>query len=376
MTVTGRPLLPLRQFVLKMHSRCDLACDHCYVYEHADQSWRGRPRVVSDKVLRATAERIAEHAKTHELAAVHVVLHGGEPLLAGRTRLRRAAMELTAAVDGVCELDLRIHTNAVTLDERFLDLFDEFDIKVGVSLDGDRAANDLHRRYADGRSSHDRVLRAVALLSRPRYRHLFAGILCTIDLRSDPVAVHDALAELAPPRVDFLLPHATWDEPPPRPAEDVNGTAYARWLLTVHDRWAETGRSMDVRVFDSVLRTLRGGSSLTESLGLAPADLAVIETDGTFEQADSLKTAHDGAPATGLDVFTHSLDEVAAHPGIVARQQGLDGLAAQCRSCPVVRSCGVASTPIDTGPTAADSSTRPCTAPICCPSSPISGTVT
>ncbi|MDX3544901.1 FxsB family radical SAM/SPASM domain protein [Streptomyces europaeiscabiei] len=340
MNVMGRPLLPLRQFVLKMHSRCDLACDHCYVYEHADQSWRGRPRVVSDEVLRTTAKRIAEHAETHGLTAVHVVLHGGEPLLAGRTRLRRAATELTAALGGVCELDLRIHTNAVTLDERFLDLFDEFGIKVGVSLDGDRAANDLHRRYADGRSSHDRVLRAVALLNRPRYRHLFAGILCTIDLRNDPVAVHDALAELTPPRVDFLLPHATWDEPPPRPAEDIDGTAYARWLLTVHDRWAATGRSMDVRVFDSVLRTLRGESSLTESLGLAPADLAVIETDGTFEQADSLKTAHDGAPATGLDVFAHSLDEVAAHPGIVARQQGVEGLAAQCRACPVVRSCG------------------------------------
>ncbi|MDT0568025.1 FxsB family cyclophane-forming radical SAM/SPASM peptide maturase [Streptomyces sp. DSM 3412] len=340
MTVMGRPLLPLRQFVLKMHSRCDLACDHCYVYEHADQSWSRRPVVVSDEVLRATAERIAEHAGAHGLATVHVVLHGGEPLLAGRARLRRAATELTSALRGVCELDLRIHTNAVTLDERFLDLFDEFDIKVGVSLDGDRAANDLHRRYADGRSSHDRVLRGIALLNRPHRRHLFAGILCTVDLRNDPVAVHDALAALAPPRVDFLLPHATWDAPPARPAEDTDGTAYARWLLAVHDRWTATGRTMDVRVFDSVLRTLRGESSLTESLGLAPADLAVIETDGTFEQADSLKTAHDGAPVTGLDVFGNSLDEVAAHPGILARQQGLDGLAEQCRACPVVRSCG------------------------------------
>lgn len=79
MTVMGRPLLPLRQFVLKMHSRCDLACDHCYVYEHADQSWRGRPLMASDEVLRATAERIADHAKIHEIATVHVVLHGGEP---------------------------------------------------------------------------------------------------------------------------------------------------------------------------------------------------------------------------------------------------------------------------------------------------------
>ncbi|MET7440365.1 FxsB family cyclophane-forming radical SAM/SPASM peptide maturase, partial [Streptomyces sp. NPDC005568] len=337
----GRPPLPLRQFVLKMHSRCDLACDHCYVFEHADQSWQGRPMVASDEVLKATAERIAEHAAAHRLDTVHVVLHGGEPLLAGRARLRTAAEELTRALDGVCALDLRIHTNGVTLDERFCTLFAEFGIKVGISLDGDKAANDLHRRYRDGRSSHDKVVRAVSLLNRPRYRHLFAGLLCTVDVRNEPVAVYEALAELTPPRVDFLLPHATWDEPPLTPGGPGLGeTPYADWLLAVYDRWTADGRPMDVRLFDSVLSTLHGGLSLTESLGLAPSDLAVIETDGTFEQADSLKTAYDGAPATGLDVHTHTLDEVAAHPGVVARQQGLEGLCDQCRACPVVRSCG------------------------------------
>ncbi|MCD0482112.1 FxsB family radical SAM/SPASM domain protein [Streptacidiphilus sp. ASG 303] len=332
-----RSPVPLRQFVLKVHSRCDLACDHCYVYEHADTSWRGRPRAVPDEVLVRTADRIAEHAAAHGTAAVHVVLHGGEPLLAGPARLRRAAEELHRALDGVCALDLRIHTNGVLLDERFLDLFAEFGVKVGISLDGDRAANDRHRRFADGRSSHPHVLRAVGLLRRPRYRHLFAGLLCTVDVRNDPAAVHDALAELDPPRVDYLLPHATWEQPPPRPG---GGTPYADWLLAVLDRWHGQGRPFPVRVFDSVERTLRGGSSLTESLGLEPSDLVVVETDGTLEQADSLKTAFDGAPATGLDVFSHTFDEASRHPGMLARTQGLDGLAAECRACPVVRSCG------------------------------------
>jgi uncharacterized protein len=31
--MTPGPLSPaLTQFILKVHSRCDLACDHCYVY--------------------------------------------------------------------------------------------------------------------------------------------------------------------------------------------------------------------------------------------------------------------------------------------------------------------------------------------------------
>lgn len=326
------------QVVLKMHSRCDLACDHCYVYEHADTSWRGRPRAVSHEILAATAAGIAAHARAHRLPAVHVVLHGGEPLLAGPALLRRAAEELHRALRGVSALDLRIHTNGVLLDEEFCELFRELGVRVGVSLDGDRAANDRHRRYADGRSSHARVIDAVTLLSRPRYRELFAGLLCTIDLENDPVAVYDALAALAPPRIDFLLPHATWDHPPPRP--EGSPTPYADWLDVVYRRWDGQGRPVPVRLFESVQRTLRGGTSLTESLGLAPADLVVVETDGTFEQADSLKTSYDGAPATGMNVFEHSLDDVLTHPGMLARQKGIEALCAQCTSCPVVASCG------------------------------------
>ncbi|MFF2008671.1 radical SAM/SPASM protein FxsB, inactivated metallohydrolase extension form [Streptomyces sp. NPDC058195] len=335
--MTG-PLVPFREIVLKVHSRCDLACDHCYVYEHADQSWRTRPKTISDDVIFRTAQRLAEHAKAHALPSVSVILHGGEPLLAGPARLRRVCEALTSAFDGVAELDLRIHTNGLQLSPRYLDLFDEFGVRVGISLDGDKAANDRHRRYSDGRSSHPLVLRAVELLRQERYRHLYLGLLCTIDVENDPHAVLDALTALEPPLIDFLLPHATWDDPPPRP--DGAPTAYADWLLAVFDRWQEQGRPVPVRMFSSVLSTLSGGPSLTESLGLAPTDLVVVETDGQLEQVDSLKSAYEGAAATGFDVFTHSFDEVAAHPGVRARQLGLAGVSETCRRCPVVRSCG------------------------------------
>ncbi|MFF0449184.1 radical SAM/SPASM protein FxsB, inactivated metallohydrolase extension form [Streptomyces sp. NPDC004609] len=335
--MTG-PLVPFREIVLKVHSRCDLACDHCYIYEHADQSWRTRPKAISDEAISWTALRLAEHAKNHALPSVSVILHGGEPLLAGPARLRRVCEELTTALDGVAELDLRIHTNGLQLSPRYLDLFTEFDVRVGISLDGDRTANDRHRRFADGRTSHPLVLRAVDLLREARYRHLYLGLLCTVDVANDPVAVYDALAELEPPRIDFLLPHATWDEPPARP--DGSPTAYADWLLTVFDRWDERGRPVPVRLFESVLSTLTGGPSLTESLGLAPTDLVVVETDGALEQVDSLKSAYEGAAATGFDVFSHPFDEVAAHPGVRARQLGLSSVSETCRTCPVVRSCG------------------------------------
>jgi uncharacterized protein len=332
-----RPVVPLSQFVLKVHSRCDLACDHCYVYEAADQGWRLQPRVMTDEVAAAVAGRIAEHAAAHRLDAVQVVLHGGEPLLAGAARLGAISSVLRSALAGVCDLDLRIHTNGVRLDERFCEVFAEHRVMVGISLDGDRVANDRHRRYADGRSSYDRVTSAVGLL-RDRFAGLYAGLLCTIDVANDPAAVFDALVALAPPRVDFLLPHATWDAPPRRSAGAA--AEYGDWLIAVYDRWRAAGRPVEVRTFASVISTSGGGQSLTEALGLGPSRLAVIETDGSYEQADSLKVAFAGATATGLHVLRDPVDSVLGHAGIAARQQGLEGLSRTCRQCPVVTSCG------------------------------------
>ena len=328
----------LDQVVLKLHSRCDLACDHCYVYEAADQSWRGRPTVISDEVVSQAARRLADYASARSLPGVQIVLHGGEPLLAGHARLRRVITELRQALDGVCRLDLRIHTNGVLLSEQLCELFAEHGVKVGVSIDGDRAANDRHRRYADGRSSYDKVIRAIGLLRTGRFRHLYAGLLCTIDVANDPVVVYESLMDLKPPRIDFLLPHATWDHPPVRtPAAD---SEYADWLIPIFERWVKDGRPARIRTFDSILSTLRGGESLTEALGLGPVGLVVIETDGSYEQVDSLKAAFEGAPDTGMNVFDHPMDVVGQHPGIVARQQGIAGLCQTCQQCPVVTSCG------------------------------------
>jgi uncharacterized protein len=332
-------ILPFRQFVLKVHSRCDLACDHCYIYEHADGSWRARPKLITSKTVAKVGERIAEHARQHALSQVSVILHGGEPLLAGAARLAEIARQLRRAVAPVCALDLRIHTNGVRLDEEFCEVFLAAGVKVGVSLDGDRAGNDLHRRYRDGRSSYDQVIRAVGLLRSDRYRELYAGLLCTIDVRNDPVATYDALTALEPPAVDFLLPHATHDTPPPG-AGAGQGTPYGDWLAAVFDRWRDDARRVPVRMFESIIRTSGGAASLTESLGLEPSDVAVIETDGAIEQADSIKVAYDGAPATGFDIFSNELSEAAGHPAIRARQLGVAALSDSCRRCPVVASCG------------------------------------
>jgi uncharacterized protein len=335
-----RPL-PFREFILKVHGRCNLSCDYCYMYEMADQSWRAKPAFMSPEIAAAAGLRIAEHAKAHDLRSVEVVLHGGEPLLVGSNNLRRTAAAIRAALPASVDVRLAIQTNGVLLTESILAVLRAHQILVGVSLDGGEQAHDRHRRYARGTGSHAAVMRGLARLRRPGYRHLFQGLLCTIDISNDPVQVYEDLLATGTPGMDFLLPHANWASPPPGYLAGETGTAYAEWLIPIFDRWyARPRREAGIRFFEEIINLVLGGASRSEAIGVSPVRSLVIDTDGSIEQIDHLKSAFEGAPDTGLNIATDALDAVLIHPAIVARQRGLRALSDTCLSCPVHRICG------------------------------------
>jgi uncharacterized protein len=329
--------VPFREFIVKVHSRCDLSCDYCYMYEMADQSWRKQPRVMSSGTADLTARRIGEHGRSHNLKRVALILHGGEPLLAGRDLLSRLLVSTRREAGPGITVDASIQTNAVGLSEAYLRLFDELGIRVGVSVDGDATAHDRHRRFASGRGSYAAVAASLGRLRR--HPHLYSGLLATIDLRNDPVQTYEALIGFGPPRIDFLLPHGTWTQPPPGRVPDPGLTPYADWLITVFDHWYPRPRTR-IRLFEEIMHLLLGGASDSEVVGLAPARMVVIETDGSIEQEDTLKIAFDGAQATGLHISRDSLDAALLLPQIAARQIGARALSDQCRSCSIHQVCG------------------------------------
>jgi uncharacterized protein len=337
---TGWRPTPFREFILKIHSRCDLACDYCYMYEMADQRWRDQPYRMSREVVDGVAARIAEHARSHGLTSLDLVLHGGEPLLAGPELIAHAVRSVRRAAGPAVAVGAAIQTNGVRLGG-YLDLLDSLDVRVGVSVDGDAVAHDRHRRHANGRGSHAAVAAALDRLGSPRYRHLFSGLLCTVDLANPPVPTYEALLASAPPRIDFLLPHGNWSAPPPDRVPGSDATPYADWLIAIFDRWYGAPRQeTEIRLFSEIIQLLLGGVSSSEAVGLSPAGMVVIETDGGIEQSDMLKSAYDGASATGLHVLRNSFDEALSQPSIAARQLGELALSPECHACGLRRVCG------------------------------------
>ncbi|MEE4543080.1 FxsB family cyclophane-forming radical SAM/SPASM peptide maturase [Streptomyces sp. V4-01] len=325
----------LRQFVLKIHGRCNLACDYCYVYEAADQSWRTKPAAMSPRVVAQAAARIGSYVRRTRPPWVEVVLHGGEPLLAGIDTIARAVTGVRDEVGDSTTVRFVLQTNGVLLTGPVLDELDRLGVMVAVSIDGEAADNDRHRVFRDGRGSHEAAAAGLRRLTSPAYRHLFVGLLCVVDLAADPLRTLAALESWRPPTVDFLLPHRTWADPPPQDAR------FGAWLATVFDAWfPRNPRDMSIRVFDEIIAVALGARTGTASIGAGPVEYVTVETDGTIESDDTMKVAFPGAPRTGLDIAVNDFADFLASPGIRARRPGVAGLCSQCRSCAVVDVCG------------------------------------
>lgn len=338
-----RPL-PFTQFVIKPHGRCNLSCDYCYIYELADQSWRLKPIAMSRETLHAAAARISEHLDLHRSGIRQVLFSflGGEALLAGAEELDYAATVLEGAVPEGIEALFSVTTNGTLLDDpAMLEVLNKHDIGVTLSLDGARGAHDRHRVYANGRGSYDAVMTGVAALKAAAPEHRLRNVLCVVDIENDPIETYQALMALGVPRMDFLLPLSNWENPPPGWSADGSRTPYADWLIPVFDLWYGTvPLPGTVRLFESIIDLVLGGRSSTEAVGLGNFQSVTIDTDGAIEQVDALKSTFADAPATGLDVRRHTLDEAMLHPGVVARQRGVAALSPECLACSIHTLCG------------------------------------
>lgn len=326
-------------FILKVAARCNLACPYCYVYEGPDQSWRSRPKFMSDRTAEQTFRRIEEHVREKQLEKVVITFHGGEPLLAGVERFERYVNAAKSQISA--NIEFTVQTNGTLLTEEFLDLFVTHDVKIGMSLDGDRAANDRYRRFKNGKSSFDRVLSSVRLInSKPDWARLLTGYLAVVDLKNDPKEVFDFISGIDSRGFDVLLPDCNHESPPERPSNDVGKTAYGQWMSRLFDVWLESGIDIEICYIEEIMAMLFGQRSTREHIGSQFADLIIVESDGDIEGLDTLKMVGRDATHLGLNVHQNSFTQALEHESIACRLVGYEALCAECRSCSFLQNCG------------------------------------
>lgn len=328
----------INEYVVKVASRCNLNCSYCYVYHHADQSYLFQPLLMSEQVVRAAAERIQEHRTTAAHPYVHIYLHGGEPLLFGKERLAHFARTFAEVLGE--DYHLGLQTNGVLLDEEWVELLDQFNIGVGISIDGPALHHDRNRVDHRGAGSHARVERAVRLLqSSEAGRRIFQGVIAVIDLACPPETLYAYFRGLGLLKFNILLPDNNWEYLPPIPMDSV--ASYGEYLTRFFNCWLEEDNpEVKIAFIENAVRLLLGQKITDAFWGLEPVRVAVIETDGSLEPVDYLKICAEGITKQGLNIL-HDPVKRLVQTGIMNSLLEPDRhLCETCQSCEWKKVCG------------------------------------
>ncbi|MCQ2603157.1 MAG: radical SAM protein, partial [Clostridia bacterium] len=151
---------PISLMIKPASSSCNLRCKYCFYHDVAgNRALPTRGKMTAD-TLRDILTKAFSFADGN---LVMISFQGGEPLLAGKEfflNFQNMLFELNTKKSPV---HVGIQTNGTLIDEEWCDIFAKNHYLVGLSLDGDKAANAL-RVDANGDETFDKVYAAAKML--------------------------------------------------------------------------------------------------------------------------------------------------------------------------------------------------------------------
>lgn len=271
--------------VLKITERCNLDCDYCYFFNAGDDSYKDHAAIIAEDTVALLVRRLREFSEHCGLQRVEVYLHGGEPLLMPKARLDSICERLRSELEPVVDLFISIQTNGILIDREWIDILNRHGVAVGVSLDGAKKHNDVHRFDHRGRSSYRATVRGLKLCQA--HLHRPPAILSVMDENHDAGEIYEHFrGDLGLGHFDFLLPDVNHDN------FDGNAEAYGDSLIEIFDRMVNDDEPVSVRFIDHFLARVYGsGNFLFGAGGKDPEYLLItVSSDGGVGPDDTLRT--------------------------------------------------------------------------------------
>lgn len=139
----------IKTFILETNSSCNLNCDYCY----SDKN---------EEILKEeTVDEFIDQCKESNLDKVTLLWMGGESLLRSTDFYKNVFNKID---DSKIEAENRIQTNGTLIDQEWIELFDEYDIEPGVSIDGPSDMHNLKRKYMNDETSFEEIIENIEFM--------------------------------------------------------------------------------------------------------------------------------------------------------------------------------------------------------------------
>lgn len=326
--------------VLKCIKACNLRCPYCY-YINSDTEAYGK--IISEQTLRTFYQSVKEHIGVE--GRFEIVWHGGEPLLLGKRRFRHF-LTIQSEYFAPGQIENVLQSNGVLIDDEWIDLFREFEVGFGISLDGPKHIHDEGRPLVSGEGSYDAAVSAIRLMQDRGYE---VGVLAVVNPSADGAEVLQHFLDLGVSACDFLPPignncdyagDGIWSN-----GATAEGTR--NYLLSAFRLWHEQARdTLTVELFDALYKNALGLPQFhLNAAGYTLEDNIILEPDGTicldpdFYTIDRFTESNVYKLQFNVADQGFSLDQVADQLTRFCTDHNLAKLPSECTSCSMRSVC-------------------------------------
>lgn len=325
---------------------CNLRCDYCFYLEKADLLPPQAEHHMSEQVLETY---IKDYITGQKIPEISFVWQGGEPMLAGLDFYEKV-IRLQKKYGGGKTIKNSLQTNGVLLDDAWCRFLKKHDFLVGVSLDGHKEINDLHRRDAKGGSVFADTMNGIGLLQS--YGIAYNVLACVSKGASaQPLAIYRFFREQGIQHIQFTpvveripadtapmgLRHAQPDSPGEAVTDwSVPQEAYGNFLNAIFDEWVQRDvGTMFVMNFEWALTAWLGLESTLCLFAKTCGGSAIIEQNGDIYSCD-----HFVYPQYRLgNISDTTLADLMSSQAQAAFGQKKETLPRKCQLCDALFAC-------------------------------------
>ncbi|QEC79731.1 cyclophane-forming radical SAM/SPASM peptide maturase GrrM/OscB [Mucilaginibacter ginsenosidivorax] len=154
---------------------CNINCSYCYL---ADRDNKDK---INEDTIGLIADRVIE-SKLYD-KKITVVWHAGEPMVIPVDYFARLIEIINSKfkANGI-ETEHSIQTNGTLISQKWCDVINKFNIKIGISIDGPDFIHDHNRKTRNGKGTFQSVMKGIKLLQENNIRYHGIAVISKISL--------------------------------------------------------------------------------------------------------------------------------------------------------------------------------------------------
>ena len=315
---------------------CNIACTYCYLPHRNDRS------VMSLETVHATFDRVFASGWT--APELNVIWHAGEPLVVPVAFYRRAFDLIESIRPASVQLRHSLQTNGMLITQDWCDLFRDYGVGVGVSIDGPRHLHDRHRLTRQGKGTFDRTMDGIRLLQRQGVDFHVITVLCS-DSLDDPDGLLDFYVESGIDQVCFNVEESEGDHRSGLFAQADLRQRFSTFLSRFWRSGRKRGALRFIREVDAmVVRIVRPDEVHMRNEQVLPFGMVNVAANGDVSSFSpellGLKNATYADFIVG-NVHSHSLDRMLAADAMQRMTRDVAAGVELCRrTCEYFSVCG------------------------------------